>query len=146
MISAGMDVGMHHETHATGFHDGEVPPFEFRRTSPVLTLFVSGDQPIGGQGSYGQPDKDDDDRARHVAGAAVRQPLIGLCAEFRHDIGRHEPNRKPDEEGQDDQFVKVPENRDEIRDQVDGAESIGHRRHRHRLGMPRHSRVPTGQV
>jgi len=63
-----------------------------------------------------QDGKDDDE-----PGAAGRplQTRGGLDAQFRHDIGRDEPDGEHDAQGHDEEIVEITEHGNEIGDQVD---------------------------
>lgn len=66
---------------------------------------------------------------------------IGLRPEIGHHITGHESDGQQNAERHKDHVVKIAENRNEIRDQVDRTEGIGHDADRDELCETWHARV-----
>jgi hypothetical protein len=58
---------------------------------------------------------------------------------------RHQPDSQQDRQRQQDHVVQVTEDRNEVRDQVDGRERVGGNGQRDRLGIPGGARVMGGE-
>lgn len=65
-------------------------------------------------------------------GEALHEPSQAALAGVRRD----QPDSQQDAEGQHDQFVQEPKDRDEIRYRIDRAERIRRNRDRHDLCIP----------
>jgi hypothetical protein len=78
--------------------------------------------------------------ARSPIGTARSRP------ELQHQIRRHELHREENAERDDHKVVQVPDDRYEVRDQVDWAEGIGRDSDGRDLRVPRHARVPRSEI
>ena len=70
----------------------------------------------------------------------------GVLARLDHDLWRDEFEGEPDAQWQEDQIVEIAQDRDEIGDQVNGAEGIGDDQDCKGFGNPRRARVEHGEV
>src|ERR1051326_1270133 len=65
---------------------------------------------------------------------------------FRHDLERNQLDRDQNPDRYNDNVVQIAENRDEIRDQVNGRKRITGNAHGQRVGIPRHARITSGEI
>jgi len=72
-------------------------------------------------------------------------PFIGLDAAFRQHFGRQQLDGQPDQHGQQNHIIHIAQHRDEIWNQVDGTQGIGHHKQPQRLGIPRRARILAGK-
>jgi hypothetical protein len=86
-----------------------------------------------------------------IAAAAAR--LVGrsdrLCASSRNSAvsrsGDH-PDHEDEGGGQEDHLIEIAQHGDEVGNEIDGAERLSRNRRRCGLHMPRHARIPCGDV
>lgn len=72
--------------------------------------------------------------------------MIGrLLAAFCEYVRRHQAHHQPDAQWQQNHIVQITENRNEVGDQVDGAQGIGHHDDGQHLGKHRRAGVPTAE-
>jgi hypothetical protein len=101
------------------------------------------EQPVRKPGRSGEPQRDENPGGDPVAAGTILQPRRALAAVGHHLRGDQRAYRQHAERD-DQQLVEQSQHRDEVRNQVDGAEGIGHHRHGQQLRVPGHPRVASG--
>ena len=93
--------------------------------------------------AHGQPQDHDEDRPKAAARCRAfgLHPLFCLTATFRKDFRRQQPDGQPDEDRKQQNIIDIAQHRDEVWNQVNGAQRIGHHKDAQRLGVPRCSRI-----
>ncbi len=91
------------------------------------------------------PNGHDHSRPKPVSGA-LRQLGLGPAARVCQHVRRQQLDRYHHAEWNEHQVVEVAQNRDEVGDQVNGAERVGDDHGREGAGVPRCARVPVSEV
>ncbi len=72
----------------------------------------------------------------------IEWPLVRRLAMLRQDRRRNEPHRKPEAQRHEQEVVEEPQNRDDVRNEIDGAQCVGDDHSGDEPGDPGRARVP----
>ena len=96
----------------------------------------AGDEFSYDQPEHEYPDKNEWDGIVPFFGFSVLPHSLGFLAVTLEGVIWDQMNRESDQRREDDQVVKVSDNRDEVRDEVDRRKGIDKRENSHRFGIP----------
>src|SRR5215207_6912827 len=91
------------------------------------------------QGKGGYPNSDDQECPSSAYRALCAS--LRLLMELRHERGRDHFDNQEHSDGQDDHFIDIAKDGDEVRDEVDGAKRIGGDRRGGELHIPGHTGI-----
>src|SRR6266704_1490638 len=82
------------------------------------------------------PDRDNDERRNAAHGTSARHPLLRPRSALLQNRTRDHPDRKDDPQRDQYQIVQISQDRDEVGDEVDGAQRIGYDSRDQKLRVP----------
>src|SRR5438445_5020033 len=93
----------------------------------------------------GDPDRDDNKCGNAAHGTSARHFLLRPRPALLQNRKRNHPDREHDPERDQYEIVEVSQDRNKVRDEVDGAERVGHDARAHELRVPWRARMACGE-
>src|SRR5437879_1610448 len=101
--------------------------------------------PHRAQSRRGEPDADDDKRRNAAHRPSTRHPLLRLRPALIQNRTRDHPDRKDDPQRDQYEIVQISQDRHEVRDEVNGAERVGHDARDQELRVPGRAGMARGE-